>query len=164
MTGSSGRGRKSQCASLVWRGHLNLLDYSVGRRRARLHDDAKMWQWGNSVTAYCVMSPWFLTYCEGDEREKMASNGFSVWWKGAPADGASVSFFLKTGWQRMRRGKKEKWMSTERNIGAHCSAEATQYGGGMLRIQLHACNKILISHLYSHPERAGVDYTYHTTN
>ncbi len=38
-------------------------------------------------------------------------------------------------------------------------------GKGMLYIQLHACNKIFISrHLYSHPERAGVDYIDHATN
>lgn len=115
-----------QCDLVVWqrkevtacpsrvRGRLNLLDCGVGRHRTRLRDGAKMWQWGNSVTAYCVMSPRFLTYCEGDERKKMASNGFSIWWKGAPADRASVSLFLKTGWQRMRRERRKNgWAQRE---------------------------------------------------
>lgn len=36
---------------------------------------------------------------------------------------------------------------------------------GMLYIQLHAYNKIFITHhLYTHPERAGVDYIDHATN
>lgn len=68
--------------------------------------------------------------------------------------------------------KKEKWMSTEREIyQAYCSAEGRQHTadgvgmGGMAYVQPHACDKIFNSrHLYSHPERAGVDYIDHATN
>lgn len=95
-----GRGRKSQCVSLACRS-LNATVRGIGSHCTRLHHDTKMWQWGNSVTACCVMLLWFLTYC--DERKKMTSNGFSAWWKGAPADRASVSLFLKAEWQRIRR-------------------------------------------------------------
>lgn len=94
---SSGRGRKSQCASAA---RVNLSDYSVGRYSTRLHDNAKMWQWGNSVSVCCIMLPWSLTYCEGDERKKMVNNGFSIWWKVAPADRAAL-FKDGTEWEDM---------------------------------------------------------------
>lgn len=142
-----------QCDLVVWqrkevtacpsraRGRLNLLDYSVGRHHTRLRDDAKMWQWGNSVTAYCVMSPWFLTYCEGDERKKMASNGFSIWWKGAPADRASVSLFLKTGWQRMRRNEGKMHERREK-YQAYCSADFFIKKGGGWWDAVHAASHL----------------------
>lgn len=163
VTWLPGRGRKSQRVSLMWQ--LNMSEYGAGRQYAHPRHDAKMWQWGNSVTAYCVMSPRFPTYCEGDERKKKASNGFSMWWKGAPADGASVSLFLKTGWQRMRGERWKKWMSTGRNTKPIVPffffflKRGDTWRVGRCRCIYSFTAAIWSScHLYSHPQHAGVDY------
>lgn len=161
VTWLPGRGRKSQRVSLMWQ--LNMSEYGAGRQYAHPRHDAKMWQWGNSVTAYCVMSPRFPTYCEGDERKKKASNGFSMWWKGAPADGASVSLFLKTGWQRMRGERWKKWMSTGRNTKPIVPffffffKERWHMTGWEMQmyIQLHGCNMEQLSSIQSPTTRRG---------
>ena len=79
---------------------------------------AKMWQWGNSVTAYCVMSPWFLSYCAGDEREKNGEQRIQHMMKGSPCWwGICEALFKKAGWQRMRRRRRKNgWAPREKYI------------------------------------------------
>ena len=49
--------------------------------------------------------------------KKMASNGFSIWWKGAPADGASARLFLKRQDGKEWDGEEGKMVEhRERNI------------------------------------------------
>lgn len=155
----------SHSVSLIWRAGVGRGLWICWRTlledTARLHHSAWMWQWGNSVSACCVMSQRFLTYCEGDERRKKASNGFSVWWKGAPADGASVSLFLRNKWQRMREeGRKNGWAwgRIPRALLGRYSADRDiqrTFSGNQIFINCQPCN---------HKQCAGVDHIDHTAN
>lgn len=125
--------KQPQCDWLIWhrkevtaclsraRGHVNLLDYGAGRRRARLRDDAKMWQWGNSVTAYCVMSQWFPRLIVVRRKRGEKKNG-EQWiqhmMKGSPCWWGICEPLFKDRMAENEKGEKEKWMSAERNIAA----------------------------------------------
>lgn len=177
-----------QCDSVVWQ-RKEVTDASLSREGGDIRicwitvledsahafaSGAKMWQWGNSVTAYCVMSPWFLSYCAGDEREKNGEQRIQHMMKGSPCWwGICEALFKKAGWQRMRRRRRKNgWAQREKYIRPivqlkRGSTQQTGGGGGgeTLYVQPHACDQIFISrHLYSHQERAGVDYIDHATN
>lgn len=121
-----------QCDSVVWQ-RKEVTDASLSREGGDIRicwitvledsahafaSGAKMWQWGNSVTAYCVMSPWFLSYCAGDEREKNGEQRIQHMMKGSPCWwGICEALFKKAGWQRMRRRRRKNgWAQREKYI------------------------------------------------
>lgn len=88
--------------------------------------------------------------------KKMASNGFSIWWKGAPADGASVRLFLKRQDGKEWDGEEGKMDEhRERNISGLLFswrevAHSRRVGGGGERDAVRTTSR-LRSNIYQSP-------------